>query len=50
MFVYLQWKKYYNIFMKKFFAMCALLITSTAVARGDSGWLMVTDAGMRIPM
>ena len=30
--------------------MCALLITSTAVARGDSGWLMVTDAGMRIPM
>ncbi len=36
--------------MKKFFAMCALLIASTAVARGDSGWLIVTDAGMRIPM
>ena len=38
------------MYMKKLFAMCALMIASIAVGRADSGWLLVTDSGVRIPM
>ena len=36
--------------MKKLIVMCALIMAFAAVAHADSGWLMVTDLGTRIPM
>lgn len=36
--------------MKKLIVTFALIIASIAVAHADSGWLMVTDQGTRIPM
>ncbi len=38
------------MYMKKLFAMCALMLASVASGRADSGWLLVTDSGVRIPM